>query len=271
MKEVIDAKQLHDSLLSMMKDFHSFCLCHGIRYYIIGGTALGAKRHEGFIPWDDDMDVGIPREDYEKLFSLRDELPDYLEIKFQGNDRNCPIPYFKLINKNTTLIESYYENYVEGLYIDLFPLDYAIKNSKKDYARRKRIYSLFMKICWKKTTKKKKGLLRKAYQLYCRCFSDRTLYGKLFSLMTALPESESDSYANFLGAYGEKECILKSYFGVPTLYKFEDAEFYGPSNIEGYLTFLYGDYMILPPPEKRVFKHGFSYLSLSLPYKEYGE
>ena len=265
----IDSKTLHERLLSMVKQLHEFCVAHNISYYMLGGTALGAKRHKGFIPWDDDVDIGMPRKDYDTFISLRDELPDNLEISYYLNTKNSPMHYVKLVDKNTTLIEKFYNYLVEGLYIDIFPLDGAFKNNRKDIRRRKKIYSLFQRICWHCNTEKKKGLLRKTYKLYCGLFNLTKMHRKMEKLMTKVPCESGDSIANFLGAYKDKECVPIACFLEPTLYKFEDTELYGPKNIEQYLTCLYGDYMKLPPVEERVFKHGFAYLNLDLPYCEY--
>ena len=82
--------ELQIMMLDMMKWFHSFCQEKGIRYYVVGGTMLGAARHQGFIPWDDDIDVGIPRDDYERLLAnkdnwLKEEHRYYLESYLEGN------------------------------------------------------------------------------------------------------------------------------------------------------------------------------------------
>ena len=77
---MVDSSVLHNRLLSIMKEFHTFCVENNITYYMLGGTALGAKRHAGFIPWDDDMDIGIPRNDYERLIKLNNSARKQMEL-----------------------------------------------------------------------------------------------------------------------------------------------------------------------------------------------
>ena len=121
----IDVVELHSRLLNMAKSFHKFCQENGLNYYILGGTCLGARRHKGFIPWDDDMDIGMPRKDYEKLIELQTSLPYYLELRYYENTPNSPMHFIKLIDNRRTLIEPRYNDYVEGLYIAIFTLDSA--------------------------------------------------------------------------------------------------------------------------------------------------
>lgn len=265
----INAEQLHNKLLKIVKDFHSFCQEHNIRYYILGGTALGAVRHNGFIPWDDDIDIGIPRDDYDRLINLIDYLPDNLTCKYYKNTQHSPMHYIKIVDKNTTLIEKFYNYIVEGIYIDVFPLDGAIKDDASDIKRRKKIYSLFNKICWKCNTEYKKGILRKCYKLYCRLFNIDKMHHKLENLMTKVDFGKGDSVANFMGAYREKECVDLDCFGEPVLYKFEDTYLFGPSDIHKYLGCLYGDYMKLPPENERVLHHSFLFLDLEKPFEKF--
>ena len=123
----VDMEALHARLLEMMKEFHRVCVENGIRYYLVGGTALGARRHGGFIPWDDDMEVCVPREDYERLKRIAGLVfPEYLELMDYSAQPNRPMHFLKLIDARTTLIERSFRNCVEGVYIDIFPLDGAL-------------------------------------------------------------------------------------------------------------------------------------------------
>lgn len=115
--------QLH--LLEMMKAFHTICENNNFTYYILYGTLLGAVRHKGFIPWDDDIDVGMPREDYDKLMNLPIEnFPSNLMLmtKWYGQEKGSFL-YAKLVDIKTTLIESVEERQIGGVFIDIFPID----------------------------------------------------------------------------------------------------------------------------------------------------
>ena len=263
------AEEIHGQLLAMAKDFHRICVENNLKYYMLGGTMLGAVRHKGFIPWDDDMDFGMPRVDYDKFISISQRiLPEHYELRFYKNAANSPMHYAKFIDNRTTLIEASYTNYVEGLYIDIFPLDGAGDGSHSDKIRAKRILLkqiLIMNHC---TTREKKGI-RKLLKKYAQMRNIDHLHASIEKLMTAKKLSESTLIANYLGAWAEKEIMPKEIMGIPKLYRFEDTEFFGSENADIYLSRLYGDYMKLPPKEKQVFKHNYFYLNYNLPYREY--
>lgn len=263
------AEEIHDRLLKMAKDFHRICVENNLKYYMLGGTMLGAVRHKGFIPWDDDMDFGMSREDYDRFISLSKQiLPAYYELRFYKTAEKSPMHYAKFIDNRTTLIEAAYTNYIEGLYIDIFPLDGAGNGSFADWFRMKRIFflqGLIMNHC---TTRNKTGI-RKLIKKYAQMRDLGRLHNSIEKLMTAKKLSESSLIANYLGAWAEKEIMPKEIMGTPKLYQFEDTKFYGSENADGYLTSLYGDYMKLPPKDKQAFKHNYQYLNYDLPYKDY--
>ncbi len=269
MSKNYSAEELHCHLLKMAKDFHQLCIDNNFRYYMLGGTMLGAVRHEGFIPWDDDMDFGMPREDYDKFIEFSQHiLPEYYELRFYKNTANSPMHYAKLIDNRTTLIEAPYINYIEGLYIDIFPLDGAGSGSIQDYIRMKHIHFLQGLIINHCTTRKKRGI-RKIIKKYAQLRNLDKMHNSIEILMTTKKMSDSTLIANYLGAWAEKEVMPKEYMGNPKLYKFEDTFFFGPEYPEGYLSSLYGDYMSLPPIEDQVFKHGYYYLNFNEPYKTF--
>ncbi len=263
------AAVLHQRLLSIGNVFHSFCVQNNLKYYMLGGTMLGAVRHKGFIPWDDDMDFGMPREDYNRFIQLaKSGLPYPFEIKYYGNTSNSPIHYVKLIDGSTTLIEDSYHDYVEGLYIDIFPLDGA-NETVADRIRFSRIMLLQRMIINHCTTREKQSLWRKGFKRFSKALNLERLHNKIEKLMTKRGLSSSTHIANYLGAWGKKEIMPKRIMEETTLYQFEDTQFFGASDYHSYLTSLYGEYMQLPPVEKRVFRHNYHYLNFDLPYLEY--
>lgn len=268
---MISETELHTHLLELAKSFHAFCVSNDLHYYILGGTSLGARRHHGFIPWDDDVDVGIPREDYDRLIKLKDRLPEHMEIMYYKNYKKAPMHYIKLIDNRTTLIEKKFPDLIEGLYIDVFPLDGAFNpsNNTKERLRLKLIYLLFATIVYHCRKDELNSFLKKGYRLFSRLFPLNFLHSLLEKLITKHSASHTDCIANLLGAWGIKEVVEKGIMGKPTLYKFEDTMLYGPEKIDAYLQCLYGNYMTLPPEEKRVFKHDYLHLDLNQPYKDY--
>lgn len=266
----VTPEYLHERLLIIAKAFHSFCAENNLKYYMLGGTMLGAVRHKGFIPWDDDMDFGMPREDYDRFLQLSEKgLPSPFEVRYYKNAPNSPIHYAKLIDGSTTLIEDSYHDYVEGLYVDIFPIDGAGNGSYKDNLRARHIYyfeSLITNHC---TTREKKDIARKLFKVFAKGHSLSRLHNRIESLMIKKSIKDSDLVANYLGFWKEREIMPKAVLGVPKEYAFEDTTFWGASDADSYLKSLYGNYMQLPPEEKRVFKHGFYYLDFKTPYRQY--
>lgn len=266
----METKPLQLELLKMMKDFHQVCNDNNLVYYMLGGTCLGAVRHKGFIPWDDDMDVGMPRCAYNEFIKNAQKiLPPYLEIRFYKNTANSPFHFAKLVNKNTTLIEKMYTNYVEGVYIDVFPLDYIDPKSYWELKRFKWVKHLHSLVMRHVSTDNRLTVREKILAPIAKIIPLKILHFVLELLMTMNTNENSSYYCNFLGAWEMRETILQSVFGNPVLYRFEDAEFYGPEKYDEYLKSLYGDYMQPPPEKDRVCRHDYHYVNLNLPYRDY--
>ena len=265
----IESRELQLELLKMMKSFHKVCAENDLTYYMLGGTCLGAVRHSGFIPWDDDIDIGLPRKDYDKLCEIAaDVLPENLVLRYYKNTDNSPFHFVKLINKDTTLIEKNYKDYLEGIYIDVFPLDGLEKFGFFQKIRAKRIRFLHVLIMDHYFTGTKAGLKNLLLKISKKVSMQKT-HVHIERLMTRCSSVEPQYYCNYLGAWKDREIINRNVFGKPTLYAFEDTEFYGPENADAYLTSLYHDYMTLPPAEKQVPRHDYHYVNLNLPFSDY--
>lgn len=250
-------------LLKVLDWFHNICEKYGLRYYIIAGTMLGAVRHGGFIPWDDDIDVGMPRSDYERLRELSKDIPEkeYM-FEFPGvENHEYSVLFAKLYDTSTTLIEKRRHPIKRGIYIDIFPLDgigNTIEEAKKNYKPFYRNFVLHLTIT---TAFLKRRSLKKNLAVFAgRCISPlfvsrRRLEKKIDALCKRVDFDSSALVSNLLGGSAMKGIVPYEYFGTPTLTTFEGLSVYGLEKPELYLKSMYGDYMKLPPEEKRVSLH----------------
>lgn len=265
---------LQKQLTSMLSWFHEFCTQNGLRYYAMGGTALGAVRHNGFIPWDDDIDVGMPREDYNRLKELTSSIngctPYFLE--FPSDKKDFVYPYGKLYDTSTTLVENTRYATKRGIFIDIFPLD-GIGNTKEEVAKRFKKIDRLNSLFYTSTCALRSG--RKWYKniaiIVSRCIPSfildaRRISDKTNRIASQLPFDSCEYVANCFGAWHEKEIHERRVYGQPKLCKFEWTEIYVQEDVDAYLTGLYGDYMKLPPVEKQVTHHDYIYLNLNESY-----
>ena len=261
-------------LVDMLSWFHSFCEQHNLRYYIIDGTMLGAVRHAGFIPWDDDIDVGMPRKDYEKLRELSKNQSETRFLFEYPSIENREYPYLiaKLYDTQTTLIEKKRHPIKRGIYIDIFPLDgigNSIEEAKKNYKPFYRKFKLYLAITCaflkRRTLKKNLGVLvgRIISPLFIR---RRKLFKKIDKLCKKFDFDDSKLVSSLLGGSRHRGIVPKEYFGKPTLIQFEGIQVYGLEFPDLYLKSVYGDYMKFPPVEKRISFHDALECDLNKPF-----
>ena len=266
-------KMLKVMLVDMMEWFHEFCCKNNLRYYAIGGTMLGAMRHKGFIPWDDDIDIGMPRKDYDKLEKLIKEQRQnryILETPFT-DAKDYYYGFSKLYDSNTTLIENTKYKIKRGIYIDIFPLD-GVANTLEDSRKyTKKIYRLYDLLLLKVTGFRKGRNLYKNFGVFLFRFIPVSPKYILYKLIKECSNKDFDKclwIGNLMGAWRFKEVMPKIYMGTPKLYKFENIEIFGVENADAYLTSLYGDWRILPPENKRISHHDFIECNLHKSYLE---
>lgn len=249
--------------LDILKHFHSFCLEHNIRYYLAYGTLLGAIRYKKFIPWDDDVDVLMPREDYNRFVRLFKDNGKYKLYSFERNKKFF-FPFAKLCDDTTRKVEPNYDNGVAlGLDIDIFPLDHwdnDLNKAKKECARiLKYMRYLNCAKCEKITNKHLiKHLLLNMIALFHK------IVGRGHYVRKMIKESfkEEQSQSAYVGAkswcvYGEKGIIPAEAFASAVEVEFEGLMLPSPVGYDSYLTCLYGDYLPEPPKEKQRTHHSF--------------
>lgn len=263
---------LQAKLLEMLKWFHTFCEEHHLRYYVLGGTMLGAVRHRGFIPWDDDIDVGMSRKDYKKLQQLLTNKPGKYILEYPGLKEDYFYPISKLYDTTTTLVENTKNHIKRGIFLDIFPLD-GLGNSLEAAQHNYRPISKKLNLLLARTTGMRTGRkwTKNMAVILARAIPDFLLDNQklLLSIDSLCQQRDFDACAyggNFLGAWRFKEVMPREIMGKPTLYTFEDMQVYGAQDYNGYLTHLYGAWQQLPPKEKQITHHDFIELNLDKSY-----
>lgn len=254
--------------LELFKKFAKICKKHNITYFAMGGTLLGAVRHEGFIPWDDDMDVGVPREDYEKFIKLCEEGKIDLEVHTFNNDPNY-IRYFARAEDPSIKIKrtDRMKEEISSAWIDIFPLDGMPNNAilrwiHKNYVLYRRAIYKFS--CFSESAninKKNRPFIEKVLIKIGLIFPVEKIFNtkkelkKLDKALKRFPYAKSNYLVNALGAYKFNEMFNKKYYGKGKYYKFEDTKIFGPTDYDTICTQLYGDYMT-PPSKEEQNHHG---------------
>ena len=254
-------RKLHALELNIAKEIKRICEKHDIKYFLTAGSLLGAIRHGGFIPWDDDMDIGMLREEYEHFVNLCDsELGEEYMLQTWDTDPEYPFSYGKIRLKGTHIVETFSENTssMNGIFVDIFPFDNA-PDSPRERKRQAQWYFICKRLLW----------IKKGFGKSIRKESAKQAlkYDLFFILAQLIPyESLKKFYKNRQqkynrkkttcvvtdGAYGyTKEILKREWVDNLESVKFENEKFLSYRDSVEYLRYFYGDYMELPPEEKR--------------------
>ena len=250
-------RKLQETELEILIDISNFCEKNGIQYFLTSGTLLGAVRHQGFIPWDDDIDISMPREDFERFLQLKDELPDTYFCQATRFEPNYPIPIVKIRKKGTVMKESAMAklDICNGIWIDVFPLD-KVKKVKRLQFRAMMIDIHTIAIGMKLGYRKPKRLSTTIFCRFLSLFSIKTLDRLRTRWMMREQNSDGEYLTSFTSNLGyEKLLLLREDYYPPKKMQFESHLFSVPQNYDKWLRNAYGDYHQLPPVEERVNRH----------------
>lgn len=257
-EDALSHGEVHAELLNLLVAFDCFCKQNQLRYSLFAGTLLGAVRHKGFIPWDDDIDVCMPRMDYERMLGLVGEVPQGYGLVSNRNSAFV-LPFAKFQNLGIRAQEEIYgDEFQEYLWVDIFPVD-GEDVSRSDWpARQKKIISLIKRRArisldpMKGRTAFWKKCIKVAYKrLYSGFTSPEELDARIEASLKEYDFDTSDHVAILAG------CPIKPWQAKKSEYlAMEQMEFAGRyfpvmGCWENFLSCLYGDYMELPPVEKR--------------------
>ena len=257
MGKTIDFDEARRLELNLLVKFAEFCEKENLRYYLAYGTLIGAVRHKGFIPWDNDIDVVMPRPDYSRFLKKVQECPidDYIEALDYHKVRT--FPFIKLIDNRTRMKEHFLvteENL--GIYIDIFPLD-GLPNERKIRRKLFRKAAFLMKLYafanyrFNTGANARKKLIKNLLYPFSRLVPSYKICEKLDDLCKAYDYDNSSTVAEIIWGVGERETISKECF--QSAYgEFEGYAFCIPQGFDQFLKQCYGEYMELPPEEERM-------------------
>ena len=264
MEQITDIKAIQELLFGCLSHFKTICEKHRLTYYLSNGTLLGAVKYGDFIPWDDDADVLMPREDYERFMSLSDAETERYGLLCQNGKTGWKYPYAKLSDKTTVLKELEADFGAEvGISLDIFPLDYRTngKTTSSIHAYRcaflKRLMSFAVQDEFHPNPRGIKRIVLWMLYYFSRAIGTKRLKEKLLRIAV---KSNKNSPKNYCGpvvwtCYNKGESSRSEVFSDSVTIKFHGSEFNAPVGYDEYLRGLYGDYEPDPPPEKQKSNH----------------
>lgn len=263
--------------LQILLEFDRICKKNNIQYFLIAGTAIGAVRHKGFIPWDEDIDIGILRKDYDKFLNVcESEINSEYFLQTFETDFFYPTLYAKIRRNGTTFIEAE-SNHLgkkmhQGIFIDIFPIDNISDNSffaKMHFALMHFFISISSARGGNYPNTKIKRLIKKAYSKpILKFFRKETIDRWSVKTASLLKEKKTKNVINFFGRYRMKEKVPFEYYGNGVYMEFEERKFPFPEKWDDFLKQIYGDYMEIPDVDNRGI-HNIIHVNLDESYESY--
>lgn len=266
--------EVHKIGLGILKEIATLCEKHNITYYLYRGTLIGAIRHKGFIPWDDDIDIAMPRDDYERFLDIaRRELPPDLFLQHYTTEKGVCLLFAKVRDNNSAFIEPGgldYKNIHQGIYVDIFPLD-IIPESKFKQIVLITMLGIMIKTYYMKKHpyyREQNILQRTKLTMYKLLPVSSTLLISFCEKLCKAGRNKKSSYlADLMLEPCKKRIYKREWFDKVQKLEFEGSIYDGPAGYDEYLRHFYGDYMQLPPQDQRKPKH----YQICDPFKSYKE
>lgn len=266
-------RKLQLKILDIVKDIDKLCRDNNIEYYILYGSALGAIRHKGFIPWDDDFDIGMTYDNYIKFLELCEQKLDKDKYYIQTYDKesNYYLSFAKVRDITTTLIEEGNKDVdmIKGVYVDVFPLVGVPNNKIKEGILK--INRAFMLSANKNVINNK--ILKKIFNVILKVFGRERILKYTEKECFKYSCSDCDHWVSIADGDGfNQNKMRKEIYGKPKYVDFEDTKLPLPQDADNYLRNIYGDYMKIPSKKQiKEKEHTPYFLDLNLPYKKYLE
>lgn len=266
MKEV-SLKEMKELLLEEMKYIDYFCQKNNLNYFLIGGSLLGAVRHQGFIPWDDDIDIGMLRGDYNKFLEVFSKEKGRYKLVNSETMKGYYLPFAKIIDTKTSLFEEVKDGIELGIGIDIFPFDNCPAGNYKKACKfannlRLRIFRnilIVKSLILSKKRKLLKNLIIMLVQIFFKWISRKYLIKKINLIAIQYLEQNDTKYVAELlyMPYGNNEIYKKEWVSKTMRLPFEEYEFNVPIEYQKFLKKTFGDYMKLPPVAEQISHHDF--------------
>lgn len=263
-------KEMQACQLRILMDFQKVCDMNNIRFYLAFGTCLGAIRHHGFIPWDDDIDLFMRIDDIEKLIEVQDQLPAHLYLQTHDKEPEFGLPIVRIRDSSTTLIEAdhYDRDINHGVYIDIYPLFYCNESSFK--MKVSVIESFICRLFIYNAPPSNKGVVSAIISnLLLHLFpnSQKKKIGEY--LYRKITSQKKTKYVSNFPDISQGRYYQDEWFEEPVMADFEGIKMPLPTKASEFLTYYFHDYMQLPPESERQFHHHYLFADFHNSYLKY--
>jgi len=251
----ITQTELRSIQLDLLQKIADFCESHGLRYFLCGGTLIGAIRHKGYIPWDDDIDIAMPRPDYDQFIKTFNQPENYYQVESLDTNPDYAYSFAKVFDNRTILTELHYTGDI-GVYVDVFPAD-GVKSASQIYKIQRLRQFLHTKRAnyYKRTLSKK--IVNTIGKLLLLPFSAHQIATWMDNVARKYAFGSLPKAGVIANPFGPGEMVDKSVFESDIYQEFEGRKYRVPVGYDTWLRSVYGDYMQLPPERDRVTHHTF--------------